>query len=195
MHLIILVLHNESEYNYFAINLDEVGEPIEYEEVELVDTCIFIPYLVSNIFLFFTLTEKDNKLLKMIEESSKLLNISNGEFNFFMIVIVIIANLCIFFVTFIILKIVLLIFGFKKNYNQDIFISLLLSVSVVNLLVLFISEIVTIDRLPLSISTSSIEVIIFLLLFYSNTKDVKATKLLFFGKLWLLLFNIVSLVV
>ncbi|WP_428221590.1 hypothetical protein, partial [Enterococcus faecalis] len=118
-----------------------------------------------------------------------------GEFNFFMIVIVIIANLCIFFVTFIILKIVLLIFGFKKNYNQDIFISLLLSVSVVNLLVLFISEIVTIDRLPLSISTSSIEVIIFLLLFYSNTKDVKATKLLFFGKLWLLLFNIVSLVV
>lgn len=155
----------------------------------------FIPYLVSNIFLFFTLTEKDNKLLKMIEESSKLLNISNGEFNFFMIVIVIIANLCIFFVTFIILKIVLLIFGFKKNYNQDIFISLLLSVSVVNLLVLFISEIVTIDRLPLSISTSSIEVIIFLLLFYSNTKDVKATKLLFFGKLWLLLFNIVSLVV
>ncbi len=39
----------------------------------------FIPYLVSNIFLFFTLTEKDNKLLKMIEESSKLLNISNGE--------------------------------------------------------------------------------------------------------------------
>ena len=100
-----------------------------------------------------------------------------------------------FFVTFIILKIVLLIFGFKKNYNQDIFISLLLSVSVVNLLVLFISEIVTIDRLPLSISTSSIEVIIFLLLFYSNTKDVKATKLLFFGKLWLLLFNIVSLVV
>lgn len=82
------------------------------------------------------------------------------------------------FVTFIILKIVLLIFGFK-NYNQDIFISLLLSVSVVNLLVLFISEIVTIDRLPLSISTSSIEVIIFLLLFYSNTKDVKATKLLF----------------
>ena len=124
----------------------------------------------------------------MIEESSKLLNISNGEFNFFMIVIVIIANLCIFFVTFIILKIVLLIFGFKKNYNQDIFISLLLSVSVVNLLVLFISEIVT-------ISTSSIEVIIFLLLFYSNTKDVKATKLLFFGKLWLLLFNIVSLVV
>ena len=131
----------------------------------------------------------------MIEESSKLLNISNGEFNFFMIVIVIIANLCIFFVTFIILKIVLLIFGFKKNYNQDIFISLLLSVSVVNLLVLFISEIVTIDRLPLSISTSSIEVIIFLLLFYSNTKVVKATKLLFFGKLWLLLFNIVSLVV
>ncbi|EGO9278703.1 hypothetical protein DSM24_07945, partial [Enterococcus faecalis] len=116
-------------------------------------------------------------------------------FNFFMIVIVIIANLCIFFVTFIILKIVLLIFGFKKNYNQDIFISLLLSVSVVNLLVLFISEIVTIDRLPLSISISSIEVIIFLLLFYSNTKDVKATKLLFFGKLWLLLFNIVSLVV
>ncbi|WP_434109123.1 hypothetical protein QMZ22_00145 [Enterococcus faecalis] len=93
------------------------------------------------------------------------------------------------------LKIVLLIFGFKKNYNQDIFISLLLSVSVVNLLVLFISEIVTIDRLPLSISISSIEVIIFLLLFYSNTKDVKATKLLFFGKLWLLLFNIVSLVV
>ncbi|PQC42316.1 hypothetical protein CUS50_10525, partial [Enterococcus faecalis] len=85
----------------------------------------FIPYLVSNIFLFFTLTEKDNKLLKMIGESSKLLNISNGEFNFFMIVIVIIANLCIFFVTFIILKIVLLIFGFKKNYNQDIFISLL----------------------------------------------------------------------
>lgn len=131
----------------------------------------------------------------MIEESSKLLNISNGEFNFFMIVIVIIANLCIFFVTFIILKIVLLIFGFKKNYNQDIFISLLLLVSVVNLLVLFISEIVTIDRLPLSISTSSIEVIIFLLLFYSNTKDVKATILLFFGKLWLLLFNIVSLVV
>ncbi|RXA89137.1 hypothetical protein EQ860_09500, partial [Enterococcus faecalis] len=75
------------------------------------------------------------------------------------------------------------------------FISLLLSVSVVNLLVLFISEIVTIDRLPLSISISSNEVIIFLLLFYSNTKDVKATKLLFFGKLWLLLFNIVSLVV
>ena len=172
MHLIILVLHNESEYNYFAINLDEVGEPIENEEVELVDTCIF--YTVPCF---------------------KLLNISNGEFNFFMIVIVIIANLCIFFVTFIILKIVLLIFGFKKNYNQDIFISLLLSVSVVNLLVLFISEIVTIDRLPLSISTSSIEVIIFLLLFYSNTKDVKATKLLFFGKLWLLLFNIVSLVV
>ncbi|WP_430610838.1 hypothetical protein IGL01_000030 [Enterococcus sp. DIV0340] len=193
MHLIILVLHNESEYNYFAINLDEVGEPIEYEEVELVDTCIF--YTVPCFKYFFTLTEKDNKLLKMIEESSKLLNISNGEFNFFMIVIVIIANLCIFFVTFIILKIVLLIFGFKKNYNQDIFISLLLSVSVVNLLVLFISEIVTIDRLPLSISTSSIEVIIFLLLFYSNTKDVKATKLLFFGKLWLLLFNIVSLVV
>lgn len=74
----------------------------------------FIPYLVSNIFLFFTLTEKDNKLLKMIEESSKLLNISNGEFNFFMIVIVIIANLCIFFVTFIILKIVLLIFILNK---------------------------------------------------------------------------------
>lgn len=195
MHLIILVLHNESEYNYFAINLDEVGEPIEYEEVELVDTCIFYTVPCFKYFLFFTLTEKDNKLLKMIEESSKLLNISNGEFNFFMIVIVIIANLCIFFVTFIILKIVLLIFGFKKNYNQDIFISLLLSVSVVNLLVLFISEIVTIDRLPLSISTSSIEVIIFLLLFYSNTKDVKATKLLFFGKLWLLLFNIVSLVV
>ncbi len=194
MHLIILVLHNESEYNYFAINLDEVGEPIEYEEVELVDTCIFYTVPCFKYF-FFTLTEKDNKLLKMIEESSKLLNISNGEFNFFMIVIVIIANLCIFFVTFIILKIVLLIFGFKKNYNQDIFISLLLSVSVVNLLVLFISEIVTIDRLPLSISTSSIEVIIFLLLFYSNTKDVKATKLLFFGKLWLLLFNIVSLVV
>lgn len=82
MHLIILVLHNESEYNYFAINLDEVGEPIEYEEVELVDTCIFIPYLVSNIFLFFYSYRKDNKLLKMIEESSKLLNISNGEFNF-----------------------------------------------------------------------------------------------------------------
>ena len=82
MHLFILVLHNESEYNYFVINLDEVGEPIEYEEVELVDTCIFIPYLVSNIFIF-TLTEKDNKLLKMIEESSKLLNISNGEFNFY----------------------------------------------------------------------------------------------------------------
>ncbi|EGO2575400.1 hypothetical protein [Enterococcus faecalis] len=155
----------------------------------------FIPYIVSNIFVFFTLIEKDNKLLEVIEESSKLLNISNGKFNFFMIVVVIIANLFIFFVTFILLKIILLIFGLKKNYDQDIFICLLLSVSLVNLLVIVISQIVTIDRLPLSISTSIIEVIVFLLLFYSNNKDVRATKLLFFGKLLLLLINIGSLII
>lgn len=57
MHLIILVLHNESEYNYFAINLDEVGEPIEYEEVELVDTCILYRTLFQ-IFLFLLLQKK-----------------------------------------------------------------------------------------------------------------------------------------
>ncbi|BDC75127.1 hypothetical protein EfaecalisJ1_10840 [Enterococcus faecalis] len=53
MHLIILVLHNESEYNYFAINLDEVGEPIEYEEVELVDTCIFYTVPCFKYFFIF----------------------------------------------------------------------------------------------------------------------------------------------
>ncbi len=70
MHLIILVLHNESEYNYFAINLDEVGEPIEYEEVELVDICIFYTVPCFKYFFIFYSYRKDNKLLKMIEESS-----------------------------------------------------------------------------------------------------------------------------
>lgn len=68
-------------------------------------------------------------------------------------------------------------------------------VSVVNFFVFFIFEIVIIDRLLLLISIFFIEVIIFLLLFYSNIKDVKVIKLLFFGKLWLFLFNIVLLVV
>lgn len=58
MHLIILVLHNESEYNYFAINLDEVGEPIEYEEVELVDTCIFYTVPCFKYFYFLLLQKK-----------------------------------------------------------------------------------------------------------------------------------------
>ncbi|EGO2842946.1 hypothetical protein ELZ33_14895 [Enterococcus faecalis] len=155
----------------------------------------FIPYLVTNVFLFLTLIGKDNKLLEMIAESSKLLNISDEKFNLFMIVLVVIVNLFIFFVTFIILKIVLLVLGFKKNYDQDIFISLLLSISLVNLLAIFAAQIININRVPLSISTSTIEVIVFLLLFYNNTKDIKATKFLFYGKLVLLLINIGSLII
>ncbi|EGO8469893.1 hypothetical protein EL470_16420, partial [Enterococcus faecalis] len=65
----------------------------------------------------------------------------------------------------------------------------------VNLLAIFAAQIININRVPLSISTSTIEVIVFLLLFYNNTKDIKATKFLFYGKLVLLLINIGSLII
>lgn len=155
----------------------------------------FIPYLLSNIFLFFTIIGQDARLLKIVDESSKLINSSNNEFNLFMIMVIVIVNLFIFFVTFILLKIVLLIFEFKKNYDQDIFLSLLMSASLVNLLTIITAQMITINRIVLSISTSTIEVLVFLFLFYSNTKDEKATKLLFYGKLLLLLINIGSLVI
>ncbi|NBA57067.1 hypothetical protein [Enterococcus hirae] len=154
----------------------------------------FIPYLLSNIFLFFTILNQDARLTKIVEESSKLITNSNNEFSFFIITIIVIVNLFIFFITFIFLKVVLLILGFKKNYDQDIFLSLLMSASLVNLLIIVTAQMITMNRIVLSISTSIIEVLVFLFLFYINTKDVKATKLLFYGKLLLLLMNIGSLV-
>lgn len=154
-----------------------------------------IPYILSSLILFFTLIEKDNSLLKVIQEASKVINVSNDKFLFFMIVLVIVGNLFVFFVTFLLLKIILLIFGLKKKYDQDLFISLLMSGSLINLAAIAIITMMSVNRIGLSVVTSTVEIILFLLLFYSNTKDLKATKVLFYGKILFLLTNIGALLI
>lgn len=155
----------------------------------------FIPFIVTNILLFFELINSNDYLKDLLQDSQNLLEINTFKFNLFMGIIVVLFNVIILFVTFLFIKIVIQLVLRKEFFHErDLLITLLLSASLSAITSLLLSEFFSIGYFALSITTSILEYVMFVLLYRVNIKDNKEVIMVAGVKLILLTANIIFVI-
>ncbi|GEL67097.1 hypothetical protein MPS01_12520 [Marinilactibacillus psychrotolerans] len=155
----------------------------------------FIPFIVTNVLLFFELINSNDYLKDLLQDSQNLLEINTFKFNLFMGIIVVLFNVIILFVTFLFIKIVIQLVLRKEFFHErDLLITLLLSASLSAITSLLLSEFFSIGYFALSITTSILEYVMFVLLYRVNIKDNKEVIMVAGVKLILLTANIIFVI-
>lgn len=153
-------------------------------------------YIVSYIFLTLELVQNNSKLDTILVQAKERLNISQSSFVFFVVIVMIPFVLLMLLITYLLIKI-LFRFFYKEDdetsYNDQIFVSLLLTNIVVNTLSLFLINVLSVSLI--TGVTPILDCVLFISLFYSSSKNFRAAKSLAIAKLVLLAANyIISLV-
>ncbi|WP_208559381.1 hypothetical protein [Marinilactibacillus kalidii] len=151
----------------------------------------FIPFIITNVLLFFELSASNPYLAGLLKESQQLLDIDATKLNLFMIVIVVLLNTIILLVTFLFIKLLVQLF-LKEEFlhEKDLLITLLLSSSLAAVISLLLSAFFSVNYLPLSIITSIGEYLIFIILYRMNVKNNQETVIIATVKLVLLIVNL-----
>jgi hypothetical protein len=160
----------------------------------LLSLFFLIPYVVSYVLLFYQYSVRIKATQSQLKRIQALLDLSDLKFNLGVIIFVVFGSILILLFIFIILKFFLL-FGDKSvDTDKDLFRSLVLSMTITNVAVLFLNEYISLNFKAISLISPFFDLIIFLLLYYSSTKNIKNTVLLFTGKGILYLSNVFYLI-
>ncbi|WP_430606969.1 hypothetical protein IGJ55_003352 [Enterococcus sp. AZ170] len=147
-------------------------------------------YILSYIFLTFNLAQKNQKVNNILIQAKESLDISQASFLFFVVIIIIPFILLMLLATYFFIKILFkLFYKNEKEYNDQIFISLLLTNIVVNTLSLLFINFLSVPLVTLLMPI--LDFILFVYLFYSSNKNFQATKGLAIAKVILVVANYV----
>ncbi|MEI5994425.1 hypothetical protein [Candidatus Enterococcus mansonii] len=148
-------------------------------------------YVMSYILLMFDLARNNPEINTFLSNVKERLNITETSSLFVVAIIIIPFILVMLFVTYFLIKTLfqLLYKGGGGAYSDQIFVSLLLTRIVVNTLSLLLINVVSVSLV--SGVALLLDFILFLYLFYSSSKNLRATKILALVKVILLIISYV----
>lgn len=149
----------------------------------LLQIILIIPYIISSIFVFYAVKSNENFMKIKLNNIKSSAEIDNFQFNFLIIIIIILSSIVTLFITYFLLKLIIFIFNRGSSHNgKDIFMSLLISYMITNLVVIFYINVLGASYESAKFVTPFADLIIFTMLYYLNTKNSKNTILLFVAK-------------
>lgn len=149
----------------------------------LLQIILIIPYIISSIFVFYAVKSNENFMKIKLNNIKSSAEIDNFQFNFLIIIIIILSSIVTLFITYFLLKLIIFIFNRDSSHNgKDIFMSLLISYMITNLVVIFYINVLGASYESAKFVTPFADLIIFIMLYYLNTKNSKNTILLFVAK-------------
>lgn len=149
-------------------------------------------YILSYIFLILNLAQNNQKTNNILMQAKESLDISQSSFLFFVVIMIIPFVLLMILIAYFFIKILFKFFYKNKNekeYNDQIFVSLLLTNIVVNTLSLLFISFLSVSLVTMIMPI--IDFILFVYLFYSSNKNFQATKALAIAKAILVVANYV----
>jgi uncharacterized protein YacL len=162
----------------------------------MLNLIFLLPYCLTYVLLFLEFSSKYSFIHSKIVEATQILTISSSKMYFLIVLMILFGSLIILFVLFLILKLFLLFGDRNEESDQHLFRSMVSSMTLANVILLLVNSFINIEisYRNLSLISSFLEVIIFIVIHYLTTKNTKNTLLLLLGKFIIYLLNLFYLI-
>lgn len=155
---------------------------------------LILPYIISSLLLFFSITNNDEILKRRIDNIQTTLGFDMYQFIFFIGIIIFISTIITLVFVFILLKIVLLIVDREKEAkDRDLFFSLIVGFTTSNILALVLNDLLDLNISTITLITPIVDIMVFTSLYYYFSRNKKNSITLLTARIIIFLFGLIFL--